>query len=45
VLYPLRCSADELERLVEEAERHRAEDEEVKQKAEARSKLDNFLYG
>ncbi|KAI3426260.1 hypothetical protein D9Q98_008635 [Chlorella vulgaris] len=40
-----RLSADELERLVEEAERHRAEDEEVKQKAEARSKLDNFLYG
>ncbi|KAL4857726.1 Heat shock cognate protein [Chlorella vulgaris] len=40
-----RLSADELERLVEEAERHRAEDEEVKQKAEARSKLDNYLYG
>ena len=39
------CSADELERLVQDAERHRAEDEEVKEKAEARSSLENFLYG
>jgi hypothetical protein len=32
-----------LERLVEEAEAHRAEDEEIKKRAEARSSLENYL--
>ena len=38
------CSAEDLERLVEEAEAHRAEDEDIKKKAEARSSLENYLY-
>jgi len=38
------ASADELERLVEEAERHRAEDKEITKNSEARSTLENYLY-
>ena len=30
--------------MVEEAERHRAEDKETERKAEARSDLENYLY-
>ncbi|KAL4448440.1 hypothetical protein ABPG75_005659 [Micractinium tetrahymenae] len=39
-----RLSADELERLVEEAEAHRAEDKEIVKNSEARQSLESYLY-
>lgn len=39
-----RLSKDEIERLVQEAERYKAEDEEVKKKVEARNALENYAY-
>lgn len=38
------CSSEELERLVEEAEAHRAEDKEILQNSEARQGLETYLY-
>lgn len=40
----LLCSPDELERLVEEAEAHRAEDKEILKNSEARQGLESYLY-
>lgn len=39
-----RMSKDEIERLVKEAEKYRAEDEEVKKKVEAKNALENYAY-
>ncbi|PSC70405.1 heat shock 70 kDa isoform A [Micractinium conductrix] len=39
-----RLSPDELERLVEEAEAHRAEDKEILKNSEARQSLESYLY-
>ncbi|GLT38258.1 hypothetical protein SLA2020_125180 [Shorea laevis] len=39
-----RLSKDEIERLVQEAERYKAEDEEVKKKVEAKNSLENYAY-
>ena len=39
-----RLSKDEIERMVEEAEKYKAEDEEVKKKIEARNALENYAY-
>ena len=39
-----RLSADEIERLVQEAERYRAEDEAQKSKIEAKNDLDNYMF-
>lgn len=39
-----RLSKDEIERLVKEAERYKAEDEEVKKKVEAKNSLENYTY-
>ncbi|KAJ0488217.1 putative Heat shock protein 70 family [Helianthus annuus] len=39
-----RLSKDEIERMVQEAERYKAEDEEVKKKVEARNALENYAY-
>lgn len=39
-----RLSKDEIERLVQEADRYKAEDEEVKKKVEARNALENYAY-
>ncbi|XP_023730464.1 heat shock 70 kDa protein [Lactuca sativa] len=39
-----RLSKDEIERLVQEAERYKAEDEEVKKKVDARNALENYAY-
>ncbi|KAI3715050.1 hypothetical protein L6452_22016 [Arctium lappa] len=39
-----RLSKYEIERLVQEAERYKAEDEEVKKKVEARNGLENYAY-
>nr|XP_043624176.1 heat shock 70 kDa protein [Erigeron canadensis] len=39
-----RLSKDEIERLVQEAEKYKAEDEEVKKKVEARNALENYAY-
>lgn len=39
-----RLSKDEIERLVQEAERYKTEDEEVKKKVEARNALENYAY-
>ncbi|KAL8223472.1 hypothetical protein R6Q57_018947 [Mikania cordata] len=39
-----RLSKDEIERLVQEAERYKSEDEEVKKKVEARNTLENYAY-
>ncbi|XP_024980619.1 heat shock 70 kDa protein [Cynara cardunculus var. scolymus] len=39
-----RLSKDEIERLVQEAERYKAEDEEVKKKVEARNAVENYAY-
>ncbi|KAL4438227.1 hypothetical protein ABPG77_010588 [Micractinium sp. CCAP 211/92] len=39
-----RLSPDELERLVEEAEAHRAEDKEIVKNSEARQGLESYLY-
>ncbi|XP_076943592.1 heat shock 70 kDa protein-like [Bidens hawaiensis] len=39
-----RLSKEEIERLVQEAEKYKAEDEEVKKKVEARNALENYAY-
>ncbi|GKV26934.1 hypothetical protein SLEP1_g36147 [Rubroshorea leprosula] len=39
-----RLSKDEIERLVQEAERYKSEDEEVKKKVEAKNSLENYAY-
>ena len=39
-----RLSAEEIDRLVEEAERYRAEDEAQKSKIEAKNDLDNYMF-
>ncbi|CAN1343954.1 Heat shock 70 kDa protein [Linum perenne] len=39
-----RLSKEEIERLVQEAERYKAEDEEVKKKVEAKNSLENYAY-
>jgi heat shock protein 1/8 len=39
-----RLSADEIERMVEEAERYKAEDEVNKQRVEAKNSLENYSY-
>ncbi|CAI0420945.1 unnamed protein product [Linum tenue] len=39
-----RLSKDEIERMVQEAERYKAEDEEVKKKVEAKNSLENYAY-
>ncbi|MFQ6671175.1 hypothetical protein Gotur_035789 [Gossypium turneri] len=39
-----RLSKEEIERMVQEAERYKAEDEEVKKKVEAKNGLENYAY-
>lgn len=39
-----RLSKDDIERMVEEAEKFKADDEAVQQRVEARNKLDNYVY-
>lgn len=39
-----RPSKDEIERMVKEAEKYKAEDEEVKKKVEAKNALENYAY-
>ncbi|KGN61214.1 heat shock 70 kDa protein [Cucumis sativus] len=39
-----RMSKDEIERLVKEAEKYKAEDEEVKKKVDAKNALENYAY-
>lgn len=39
-----RLSKDEIESLVKEAEKYKAEDEEVKRKVEAKNALENYAY-
>ncbi|KAG6665472.1 heat shock 70 kDa protein-like [Carya illinoinensis] len=39
-----RLSKEEIERLVQEAEKYKAEDEEVKKKVEAKNSLENYAY-
>ncbi|KAJ8431450.1 hypothetical protein Cgig2_014943 [Carnegiea gigantea] len=39
-----RLSKEEIERLVKEAEKYKAEDEEVKKKVEAKNSLENYAY-
>ncbi|CAI0420933.1 unnamed protein product [Linum tenue] len=39
-----RLSKDEIERMVQEAEKYKAEDEEVKKKVEAKNALENYAY-
>ncbi|BBG99231.1 Mediator of RNA polymerase II transcription subunit 37f [Prunus dulcis] len=39
-----RLSKEEIERLVQEAERYKAEDEEVKKKVDAKNSLENYAY-
>ncbi|PKI40800.1 heat shock cognate 70 kDa protein-like [Punica granatum] len=39
-----RLSKDDIERMVQEAERYKAEDEEVKKKVEAKNSLENYAY-
>ncbi|CAK9186840.1 unnamed protein product [Ilex paraguariensis] len=39
-----RLSKDEIERMVQEAERYKAEDEGVKKKVEAKNSLENYAY-
>ncbi|PON77782.1 Heat shock protein 70 family, partial [Parasponia andersonii] len=39
-----RLSKDEIERMVQEAEKYKAEDEQVKKKVEARNVLENYAY-
>jgi len=39
-----RLSKEEIERMVQEAEKYKAEDEEVKRKVEARNALENYAY-
>lgn len=40
-----RLSKDEVERMVQEAEKYKAEDEAQKKKVEARNGLENYAYG
>ncbi|MFQ6637080.1 hypothetical protein Gotur_013096 [Gossypium turneri] len=39
-----RLSKEEIERMVQEAERYKAEDEQVKKKVEAKNALENYAY-
>ncbi|XP_028793976.1 heat shock 70 kDa protein [Neltuma alba] len=39
-----RLSKEEIEKMVQDAERYRAEDEEVKKKVEAKNSLENYAY-
>ncbi|KAJ6694888.1 SHOCK PROTEIN putative-RELATED [Salix koriyanagi] len=39
-----RFSKDEIERMVQEAEKYKAEDEEVKKKVDAKNSLENYAY-
>lgn len=39
-----RLSKDDIERMVQEAEKYKAEDEEVKKKVEAKNSLENYAY-
>ncbi|CAA6672245.1 unnamed protein product [Spirodela intermedia] len=39
-----RSTKDEIEKMVKEAEKYRAEDEEVKKKVEAKNSLENYAY-
>ncbi|KAB5564926.1 hypothetical protein DKX38_004980 [Salix brachista] len=39
-----RFSEDEIERMVQEAEKYKAEDEEVKKKVDAKNSLENYAY-
>ncbi|GFS36064.1 heat shock protein 70 [Actinidia rufa] len=39
-----RLSKDEIEKMVKDAERYKAEDEDVKKKVEAKNSLENFAY-
>src|ERR1044072_3992316 len=39
-----RLSKEEIERMVQEAERYKSEDEEVKKKVEAKNSLENYAY-
>ncbi|TQD85447.1 hypothetical protein C1H46_029024 [Malus baccata] len=39
-----RLSKEEIERMVQEAERYKAEDEEVKKKVDAKNSLENYAY-
>ena len=39
-----RLSKDDIERMVQEAERYKAEDEDVKKKVEAKNSLENYAY-
>ncbi|KAL5574425.1 hypothetical protein UlMin_016124 [Ulmus minor] len=39
-----RLSKDEIERMVQEAEKYKAQDEEVKKKVEAKNSLENYAY-
>ncbi|KAK8584379.1 hypothetical protein V6N12_068623 [Hibiscus sabdariffa] len=39
-----RLSKEEIERIIQEAERYKAEDEEVKKKVEAKNGLKNYVY-
>ncbi|CAL9091482.1 unnamed protein product [Musa textilis] len=39
-----RLSKDEIERMVKDAEKYKAEDEEVKKKVEAKNSLENYAY-
>merc|ERR1712167_51593 len=39
-----RLSKDEIERMVQEAEKYKAEDEEHKKKVEAKNSLENYAY-
>jgi len=40
-----RLSQEEIDRMVSEAEKYKQEDEELKQKLEAKNSLENYLYG
>ena len=39
-----RLSKDEIERMVSDAEKYQAEDEEVRRKVEAKNALENYIY-
>ena len=39
-----RLSQEEIERMVQEAERYKSEDEDVKKKVEAKNSLENYAY-
>jgi heat shock 70kDa protein 1/2/6/8 len=39
-----RLSKDDIERMVQEAEKYKAEDEKVKKRVEAKNQLENYLY-